>query len=350
MFPEEIGVQCGGDAEDRCARKPRTSRWRRRVVKLFFQEALVDPIGTTPTLSARLLAMAHAARLAVVAALTAVCAIDGARAQPAQTAVGSTTPRFDVASVRLNTSNERVRFRVRAIPDAGRLTITGMLVQEVIQSAYGLQSFELVTNGSPILKQRIDVVAKAATPATGADMQQMLRPLLEERFKLAVHREMREMDALLLVRVNAARLGPKITRTMLSCAGVGTTNLFARDPQAEPNAKDRCGVMPTDGPGRIVANGIDMRALAGELGPSQGRLVVDSTGLDGRYDIDLTYTPEVFSAAAVARRGGAPPPNVDPNGPPLATALADQLGLKLEAKRASIEVVVIDRIETLIED
>jgi hypothetical protein len=84
MFPEEIGVQCGGDAEDRRARKPRTSRWRRRVVKPFFQEALVDPIGTTPTLSARLLAMAHAVRRAMVA-LTAVCAIDGARAQPVQT-------------------------------------------------------------------------------------------------------------------------------------------------------------------------------------------------------------------------------------------------------------------------
>ena len=109
-------------------------------------------------------------------------------------------------------------------------------------------------------------------------------------------------------------------------------------------------VMPTDGPGRIVANGIDMRAFAGELAPSQGRPVVDMTGLDGRYDIDLTYTPEIFSAAANARRGTTPPPNVDPNGPPLATALVDQLGLKLEATRAPIAVIVIDRIEMLIAD
>jgi uncharacterized protein (TIGR03435 family) len=279
----------------------------------------------------------------LVATLAIAGAIEIARAQ-------SAGPHFEVASVRLNTSNERVRFRVRAIPDAGRLTLTGMVVQEVIQSAYGLQSFELVTNGSPILKQRIDVVAKAPASATVAEMQQMLRPLLEERFKLAVHRETREMDALLLVRVNTARLGPKIKPSVLSCAGVGTTNLFAIDPQAEPNARDRCGVMPTDGPGRIVANGIDMRALAGELGPSQGRPVVDKTGLEGRYDIDFTYTPEPFSAAALQRRGTTAPPNVDPNGPPLATALADQLGLKLEGKRAPIEVVVIDRIETLIAD
>ncbi|HEY7185344.1 MAG TPA: TIGR03435 family protein [Vicinamibacterales bacterium] len=287
--------------------------------------------------------MSAVSGLMLVATVAVVGTIETTRAQ-------SAAPHFEVASVRIHTSNERVRFRVRAIPDAGRLTLTGMGVQEVIQSAYGLQSFELVTNGSPILTQRIDVVAKAPTPATVAEMQQMLRPLLEERFKLAVHRETREIDALLLVRANTTRLGPKIRPTALSCAGVGTTNLFAIDPQAEPNAKDRCGVMPTDGPGRIVANGIDMRALAGELGPSQGRPVVDKTGLEGRYDIDLTYTPEIFSAAALQRRGTTAPPNVDPNGPPLATALVDQLGLKLEGKRAPIEVVVIDRIETLIED
>ena len=286
--------------------------------------------------------MAAIPTLILAATVVVAGAIEIARAQSAE-------PRFEVASVRLNTSNERVRLRVRAIPDAGRLTITGLLVQEVIQSAYGLQTFQLVGNGSPVLKQRIDIVAKAATPTTVAEMQQMLRPLLEERFKLAVHREMRDMDALLLVRVNNTRLGPKITPTTLTCAGVGTTNAFAFNPDAAPNAKDRCGVMPTDGPGRIVANGIEMRGLANEL-PSQGRPIVDMTGLTGRYDVDLTFTPEAFSAAALERRGTTAPPGVDPNGPPLATALADQLGLKLDARRAPIEVVVVDRIETLIAD
>jgi uncharacterized protein (TIGR03435 family) len=299
-------------------------------------------IGTTTLVLAKLQAMAATPRLILVAIVAVTGAIETARAQ-------STEPRFEVASVRINTSNERPRLRVRAVPDAGRLTITSMLVRDVIQSAYGLQPFELVANGSPILKQRIDVVAKAATPTTVAEMQQMLRPLLEERFTLAVHREMREMDALLLVRVNSTRLGPKITPTTLKCLGVGTTNAFAFDPDAAPNAKDRCGVMPSDGPGRIVANGIEMRGLANEL-PSQGRPIVDMTGLTGRYDVDLTFTPEVFSAAALERRGTAAPPGVDPNGPPLATALADQLGLKLEAKRAPIAVVVIDRIEKLLED
>jgi uncharacterized protein (TIGR03435 family) len=99
----------------------------------------------------------------------------------------------------------------------------------------------------------------------------------------------------------------------------------------------------------LDANGIELRNLANEL-PVQGRPIVDMTGLTGRYDVDLTFTPEVFSAAALERRGTTALPGVDPNGPPLATALADQLGLKLEGRRAPIEVVVIDQIEALIAD
>jgi hypothetical protein len=120
------------------------------------------PIGTTTQLLATRRGLAAIPKL-ILASTVVVSAIDIMRAQ-------SAGPRFEVASVRLNTSNERIRLRVRAVPDAGRLTITGLLVQEVIQSAYGLQTFQLVGNGSPVLKQRIDIVAKAPTPTTAADM------------------------------------------------------------------------------------------------------------------------------------------------------------------------------------
>jgi len=83
---------------------------------------------------------------------------------------------------------------------------------------------------------------------------------------------------------------------------------------------------------------------------SLGRPVLDTTRLDGRYDVDLTYTPEAFTAAGLARRGATAFPGVDPNGPPLATALADQLGVKLESRRAPVSVLVIDRLESLIPD
>jgi uncharacterized protein (TIGR03435 family) len=287
----------------------------------------------------------------VAGAVSSLIVLSGVVRVATQNIAAPSPPRFDVASVRINTSNERPRLRLRAIPETGTLTITGLTVQEVIQSAYAITPLELVANGSPILKQRIDVVAKAAMRATAAEMQRMLQALLAERFKLAAHREMREMDALLLVRINEQRLGPKIKPSTRGCKGVGITALFAINPGTldAKDANEHCGVLPTDRPGRILANGIEMRGLAVEI-PSQGRPVIDMTRLEGGFDIDLTWTPEPFTAAALARRGGTPFPGVDPDGPTLTTALADQLGLRLESKRAPVPVVVIDSIEALIAD
>lgn len=287
----------------------------------------------------------------VIALVTAspVAVAIGADARAVQTAAA---PRgaFDVVSVRINDSNERPRSRVNAVPQTGRLTLTGMTVQELIQSAFSVQPFELISNGGAVLKQRVDVVARAPGPATVAEMQQMLQPMLEQRFKLTIHREMREMDALLMVRTGE-RLGPKIKASTLDCRGLGTTTLFAMNIATPQAPKDQpCGFMPAEGPGRIIANGIEMATLAGNLAVSLGRPVLDMTRLDGRYDIDVAYTPDAFSAAGLARRGTSAFPGVDPNGPPLATALADQLGLKLESRRAPVSVLVIDRLESLIPD
>jgi uncharacterized protein (TIGR03435 family) len=78
--------------------------------------------------------------------------------------------------------------------------------------------------------------------------------------------------------------------------------------------------------------------------------IVDQTFLRGRYDIDVTYTPEPFSAAALGQRGGSPPPGVDPNGPSLFQALEEQLGLKLQPRKMPVPVLVIDHIEPLQEN
>lgn len=76
-----------------------------------------------------------------------------------------------------------------------------------------------------------------------------------------------------------------------------------------------------------------------------GGRIVDNTGLKDRYDIDVTYTPQPFSAATLAQRGGTPMPGVDPNGPSLTNAIEEQLGFKLQPKKMPIQVVVIDHIE-----
>ena len=79
-------------------------------------------------------------------------------------------------------------------------------------------------------------------------------------------------------------------------------------------------------------------------GSSLGRLIVDRTGLDGNFDVDLRFTPERVPNFGP---GGPPPgtPAVDPNAASIFAAMQEQLGLKLEAQRAPVDVIVIDRVE-----
>jgi uncharacterized protein (TIGR03435 family) len=176
----------------------------------------------------------------------------------------------------------------------------------------------------------------------------MLQPLLAEYFKLAIRRDTRDLDALAMVVANPGRLGPRLRRTEGVCDDLlGTAGGFARAPQGAPDRKGTCGILP-GGAGRIVARGLDMRSLAAFIGTVPGRMVIDRTGLTGRFDIDLTYIPSAFSAEALAQRPGAtPPPGVDPSGPPLITALREQLGLRLDPVRAPVEVFVIEHAEPL---
>ena len=98
------------------------------------------------------------------------------------------------------------------------------------------------------------------------------------------------------------------------------------------------------GPARVIAGGIPMTQFAAMLTAilgDEGRLVVDKTGLAGRFAFTLAWTPEQMPT-------GAPPPGVppiDPNGPSFFTALEEQLGLKLVPAKGPVDVLVIDRIE-----
>ena len=85
-----------------------------------------------------------------------------------------------------------------------------------------------------------------------------------------------------------------------------------------------------------------MALLAQQLSQSAQRVVVDRTGLTGNYDFDLNWTPDQLPRGAPP---GAPVPAIDPNGPSLFTAVQEQLGLKLESTKGSVEVFVVDHVD-----
>jgi len=255
------------------------------------------------------------------------------------------TPQFDVATVRINNSGDP-QSRFNAPPGTGNITIVNMMLRGTIQQAYQLHPYQLVDIPDWVQATRIDIVAKADRSASAAELREMLKPLLAERFGLRVHPEQREMDVLALVLAREdGKLGPNLKKSAADCGA----NIDTPRDQLPPPLPDapQCGILPA-GPGRHVSHGLDLRGLSAILGLAVGQPVVNQTGLEGGYDIEFHYTPAPFAAAALALRPGAvAPQGVDPDGPSLYAALEDQLGLKLEPTRAPVDVIVIDHIEPL---
>ena len=259
-------------------------------------------------------------------------------------------PEFEVASVKINKSGDnQTRFNFVG----GRIDVINMQLRGIIQSAYRVPANQLVNVPGWVNGTRVDIVAKADPKYSVQELQSMLQPLLVQRFKFTFHREMRDMDVYVMsVASQDRRLGPKLEKSATNCEELGAQPRSSLTP-AKPGELPACGTVP-GGPGRIILRGFGMGPFVQILGlATRGRQVIDETGLQGGYNIDLTYTPEALSAAAIAARGGAAGPlagQVDPNGPDLVTAMREQLGLKLDGRKMALEVMVVDTIEPPTED
>ena len=188
---------------------------------------------------------------------------------------------------------------------------------------------------------RYDVEGKTPGAVSQARAMAMLRHLLTERFALKVHYEARERPAYALVRARSdGRLGPGLKPNSTECAALSTANEAARAAGAppvislDPDKRPVCGTR--GGPGTIVSGALTMEQLALQLARTVGRPVVDRTGLKGGFDWDLQWASDQPSSD----RDAAPAA-----GPSIFTALQEQLGLRLEATVAPIEVLVVDRIQ-----
>ncbi len=179
----------------------------------------------------------------------------------------------------------------------------------------------------------------------------MMRALLADRFKLAVHTESRELPiyALTLARRDG-KTGSQLRPAAVDCVAMFAARGRGGPPPAPPQPGERppCGMRL--GPGNLSGGGVTMAQLSTTLSQFVQRVVVDRTGLTGNFDIDLTWTPDQLPQG----RGEPPPgvqlPPIDPNGPSIFTAVQEQLGLKLDSQRGPVDVLVIDRVEQPTED
>jgi uncharacterized protein (TIGR03435 family) len=230
-----------------------------------------------------------------------------------------------------------------------RFTAGEMTLKDLIRIAYG-SSFPLLSSqivGGPgwIDTDRFDIDAQVPNDLTsGASwhprVKTMLQALLEERFKLQLSREMRDLPFADLVLANTDRkLGPGLRPASAECVDL----LTSPSPPPEHYLERACG-LTQNAPGLVAGKKLTMTQLAGVFSDEGklNRVVRDQTGLEGAFDVHLEYTPD---SPAVSNASSAPATAPPPISPALRKALETQLGLRLEPKQGPVEVFVIRQAE-----
>lgn len=220
------------------------------------------------------------------------------------TLFAQTPAAFDVATVKLSSSIENGYTVYTDV--GGGLTLKYMTLKDLIAFAWDVRDFQITGGPGWINSTHYDVSAKSQNAQGMFQLRPMVQPLLAERFQLAIHKGTKELVFYaLVIGKNEAKLKPS----------------EARSPEFRGHG------------GEFSAKGIPISLLAGKLAEELGRPVIDKTGLTGKYDFNLQWTPDDGEQ------------KTDPSRPSLFTAAQEQLGLKLESQKGPVEVLIVDRAE-----
>ena len=231
-------------------------------------------------------------------------------------------PSFEVATIKPSAPGRTGK----AIGYRGRhLMAANFSTNDLIAFAYGLHVKQIVGGPDWFGNELFDIdgVPDVQGSPTRTQSDQMLQKLLADRFKLSFHHEKRELP---VYAITAAKSGPKLAKTT---EGPNDPITFYFQQLGDLTVKN---LTMTDFAQWMQATVMD-------------RPVVDQTGLAGRYDFRLKWTPDQSEFGAARATGIVPPATDDPNAPGLYTAIQEQLGLKLEAVKAPDDVIVIDHVE-----
>jgi uncharacterized protein (TIGR03435 family) len=225
-------------------------------------------------------------------------------------------PAFEVASIKPAPPQAPGRVSTRMSIDPARLTFTNVSLSEVIGQAFRVQHQQI--SGPEWLEQeRFDIFAKIPDGVALDQIPRMLQSLLAERFQMKLHTDQKELPVYALA---AAKNGPKLKKADSS---TGFTS-------------------GSDGRSRHVTANISMPRFAEYLADRVGRPVLDQTGLDGNYVVQLEWTPDQSEEPSAPSRPADAA--IDTARPSLFQALQQELGLKLTATKGPVQVLVIDSI------
>lgn len=266
---------------------------------------------------------------------------------------------FEVASIRPNKSTARPSSNIPMgpgriyTPHGGIFSATNVSLIEYIGFAYNMteSQTDYLAQHVPdwVTTEGFDISARAEGKPSKDQLRLMMQSLLADRFKLAIHKEDRQVPVLALVLAKPGTTGPHLSPHSSDppCPN--------RAPPAEaqetvsggfPVACNGVVLLPPSVPGRmrVGARNVTLSFFADSMSESPsadlGRPLIDRTGLTGPVDLTLEWTP--------ALQRPLPPDESfrpDPTGPTFQEALRDQLGLRLESQKGTIGVFVIDHVE-----
>ncbi len=277
------------------------------------------------------------------------------------------TVEFEAASVKLATPPAgNTVMRRMANPDPAMLDYSNVTLKMLIAAAYEVKEFQI--SGPDWLESGgYDVRARIPAGTSKDRIPSMLRALLADRFKLALHRETRNLPVYALV---IAKGGPKLKEVdpeTLNRQAAGAGGSPDAPPPPSPDGAEHAGTPPS-GPGlRVVINHTGARQMFGQAETSRlanllssflERPVLDKTGLKGTYEMNMVWAADEREGGAMQRMlAGAPPGHAgedarpaDSASAPAATifaAIQNDLGLRLEPRKSDIEFLVIDRVEKI---
>jgi len=229
---------------------------------------------------------------------------------------GQTTPTPAFEAVSIKPSKAEAGSSSGIPTRIGSISARNVTLKRCIRGAYDVQESRIVGGPKWVDDDRYDIEAKASGPAGDRDLMAMLQSLLSERFKLAFHRETREVPGYALV--------------------VGKGGFKAK--RSQPDAESRSNSSRV----AIDCEACATRQLAQKLSEVIHLPVADSTGVEGEFDFELKWKPDDMQAKPPS--AGDKPADLA-SGPSIFEALQEQLGLKLEARKVPAEVLVIDHAE-----
>lgn len=266
------------------------------------------------------------------------------------------TLEFEVASVKPSSppANGRVRGNMRGgpgTPDPGQITFTNVTLANALLRAYNLNNYQLAAPGW-LSTERYDIAARIPAGTSKEQFEGMLQRLLVERFRIVLHHESREFQGYELAE---GRGGPKLKPS----AATAGSNGGAPEPETAPQT-DAGGFPILDRPGLVIMEGLrgkavisyltakaqPLSALVERLSKEFQMPIVDRTGLGGKFDFTLEFAPQPPGAVTPVSPDSLPAAP-DESGPNLLNAVQQQLGLRLNARKIPVDVLVIDRAERI---